>query len=107
MSAPFDTPPEWAIQRALAELCVGGQPVCHVVKGFARYIAEHEEPPVDPLLIEAREIVAGWYVQNPPKCRVLSNSPEHIRDGKCDDRGEVRQALSALKRGMELGRGEA
>lgn len=27
-------------------------------RAFARYIAAHEEPPVDPLLIEAREMFA-------------------------------------------------
>lgn len=45
----MDKVPEWAIERALKYIGVGGQPVCHVVKAFARYIAEHEDPPADPL----------------------------------------------------------
>jgi hypothetical protein len=57
---------------------------------------------VDPLLIEAREIVAVWAEAN-PKFGVGSNSPESLRAGKADNHPEVEQALAALKRGIELG----
>lgn len=58
---------------------------------------EHEEPPVDPLLIEARKLV---------ECSVHW-SPQTDRDlqsGKNDNTPEVKVALAALKRGMELAR---
>ena len=52
--------PQWAIRRA-EELCgcnfygdAGG-----VAGAFARYIAAHEQPPVDPDVIAVREIVAA------------------------------------------------
>ena len=92
-----DTPAEWAIKPALDELDVGGQPVCHVVKAFARYIETHEEPPVDPLLIEAREVWA--------KARDKSGESEiarAYRDGSYDNNDRVILVLAALRRGMEL-----
>ena len=83
----FDAP-EWAIARALEELGVRGQPVCHVVKGFARYIAANETEPVDPLLIEARGVV--W--KNYPIVTNPASLPSY----------EVEIALAALKRGMGM-----
>ena len=71
------------------------------VAAFARYIAEHEEPPVDPDLIEARKLVAGKY----------QSIRDHdyagwVNSGQKDDSSEVRLILSAIKRGRELERGE-
>lgn len=103
-------PPDWAFDRVkqildseygagwyMRAMPSGG------AKAFARYIAEHEEAPVDPLLIEAREIVASWYEAHPDKV-YNSNTPEKIRSGEYDDRPETEQALAALRRGIELAR---
>jgi hypothetical protein len=106
-----DNVPEWAKQRA-CELAnaVGdwavpvkwGQAQHYALgQAFARYIAEHEEPPVDPLLIEAREIVAQWYADN-PKMGGGTREPTRIRAGEIDAGAEVTQTIVALKRGMEL-----
>ena len=59
---------------------------------FAKYIAEHEEPPVDPLLVEAREL-----------CAQFSHYKKGYISGACDAHIEVRIALMALKRGIEMG----
>lgn len=59
--------PEWAFDHAevlYAEMAIGvidempHRKSFHA-KAFAKYISEHEEAPVDPLLIEAREIAAS------------------------------------------------
>ena len=60
-------PAEWALERAneliLADIPRGGG--VHMAKcaetAFARYIEQHEEPPVDPIVEEAREIVKAFY----------------------------------------------
>lgn len=93
--------PEWAVKRATdltseamrdgSWLPIGG----HASAAFARYIAEHEEPPVDPLLIEAREIGATH----------CPESADAFRDGLRDGHSSVKAILAALKRGMELGKG--
>lgn len=59
---------------------------------LARYIAKHEEPPVDPNLIKAREICA----------RVVEGIDKHFvaaeyRKGIYDNLSEVQFALTALK----------
>jgi len=55
--------PEWAKQRA-CDLWSGFRRPSKFI-AFARYIAEHEKAPVDPLLIEAREIVQSYYPEMP------------------------------------------
>lgn len=53
--------------------------------------------PVDPLLIEAREIVARILEDDG-----LTNLARHTRDGSEDDSYRVRIALTALRRNLEL-----
>lgn len=102
--------PEWAVKRANdltseamkdgSWLPIGG----HASAAFARYIAEHEEPPVDPLLIEARELAA----QERERSFRGERTPEEYRSGAADGTPVMRLALAALKRGMELApRGKA
>lgn len=90
-----DDIPTWAKERAAALIDKWvGEPVssseyirCRIVlEAFARYIAAHEEAPVDPLLNEAREIVRASYPEMDPNYT-----------GR-----RVTVALAALKRGMEL-----
>jgi len=108
--------PEWAVKRATdltneamrdgSWLPIGG----HASAAFARYIAEHEEPPVDPLLIEAREIVKAHH-SFMPKHWVGFQVIDGANGGLGDDQtapvaNAVSIALAALKRGMELAREE-
>jgi hypothetical protein len=67
---------------------------------FARYIAKHEEPPVDPLLIEAREIVKATLS---PDRHSRCNCREKIAAGEWDEGQKVQASLAALRRGIELG----
>jgi hypothetical protein len=106
-----ELPPDWAIERALSLGPTGTKledvkrhwpgHTAHIA--FARYISEHEEPPVDPLLIEAREIVAKsdhdpWVPDSPWH----DNQAALIRAGKNDKTLVVRAAYNGLKRGIEL-----
>ena len=100
--------PKWAKQRAcdLVNACRGvhsskyyppmanasTSPTLHVL---ARYIAKHEEPTVDPLLVEAREVCA--------QCARFSHYKEGYISGAFDDDSAVQVALAALKRGIEMG----
>lgn len=98
------TPLDWARRKAIekinAERDAGywswrqdhSRPV---VVAFARYIAEHEEAPVDPLLIEARGIAErrGW---------ISAISLPSLRSGEFDGADTVQALYEALKRGMEL-----
>lgn len=101
--------PQWAKQRAceLANAVSGfsqwkrhevGKVGYPTLTAFARYIAQHEQPPVDPDLVKAREICA----------RVAEELAKHeffegmvwaadYRKGFYDDDPEVQFALSALK----------
>jgi len=102
--------PEWAVKRATdltseamkdgSWLPIGG----HASAAFARYIAEHEEPPVDPLLIEAREIAAAAIEAVPGEWS--RHPPDSYRAGEHDDEPGLKAIVTALKRGMELAREE-
>jgi hypothetical protein len=84
--------PEWAVEKAHGLLKVEGgisprfetYPRTSVpVRALARYIAEHEDPPVDPLIAEADSI-----------------AHDH---GVCF--GHSKQAIhAALRRGIEIGK---
>lgn len=100
-------PPQWAIDKA--DRLLGetdprafGDGYRHplaawVATTFARYIAEHEQPPVDPLLVEAREIVAS----DAERRGYSAMSAKAIREGTyCED--EVSMALTGLRRGIEI-----
>ena len=106
-----ETIPEWAAVRA-CELLNGPQEIAAwapserrlggVVATFARYIAQHEQPPVDPDLIEAREIVKATLV---PESHARCDCREKIDAGEWDRGHKVRATLAAIKRGRELERG--
>ena len=63
-----------------------------VLVAFARYIAKHEEPPVDPDLIKAREICARVCLG-----QGRLRSAQNYRDGTYDSDPEVQFVLTALK----------
>lgn len=98
--------PEWAVKRANLETAAEytrhtsiTQSEGHLL-AFARYIASKEEAPVDPLLIEAREICAlQWDAR---KGAIETEVANDFRNGFHDDESEVFHVLLGLKRGMEL-----
>lgn len=75
----------------------------HVQKKAERLLAELE-PKIDPLLIEAREIVKTTLT---PERHRRCNCRDEIDMGKWDSGQKVRAALAALRRGMELAKREA
>ena len=92
----MDDIPDWAWDHA--KRMIDAQPDCGpgwakrlapigVVRAFARYIAEHEKPPVDPLLAEAAMIAEkhGQPIGTPASAAMAV-------------------ALAALRRGIELGK---
>lgn len=108
--------PEWAIKVA-AERCNEGnnkplgaeQWQRHVsFNELARTIAKHEEPPVDPLLVEARDIVARQYQAGLRYVSFQNGDGDvcarNIRSGMEDKGAFVQTVLTALRRGVELGK---
>ncbi len=90
--------PQWAIERAKALRDEGfSRGDKNITLTFASYIAENERPPLDPLLIEARVVVAEHYQSQ--------DCPAYARDclnGTTDNGDLVPIALAALRRGIEL-----
>ena len=97
-----DSPPEWAWKRmrdlTAVEVATNAREVA-----FARYIAAHEEAPVDPLLLEAREIVKA--VLHSGTGHTRCNCAAEIDAGKWDGKGKVETALRSLRRGIEIAGG--
>lgn len=77
-------PPVWAIEKArsLLEKEMSGGIAGHANRAFARYIAKHEQPPVDPLAQEAERLCIEHYYSK-------IDTPENL-------------ALAALRRGIEI-----
>jgi len=111
-----DEIPQWALERA-AELAnkeggeVGaasdaytpdGVACTYIGRTFARYIAQHEELPVDPLLSEAREIVARH-----ADSLGFDEDAKSTRAGDIDSLESVQFTLTGLRRGIELGKAGA
>lgn len=66
------------------------------LRTFARTLQELGwQPPVDPMLVRARGIVANFYHQNK-----APYAAKRVLDGERDDQDEVRIALIALREGM-------
>lgn len=98
-----ENPPDWAIERAqtlINAACIPGEHYTFgAERAFAKFIAEHEEPPVDPLLIEARKIVVQLNAE--AGCEMFADK---VENGLRDDHIEIRTALAALRRGIEIER---
>lgn len=113
-----DNIPQWAIKEAVLRLdaehlaqfvddrhphMASPDPAKYFpqVRVIARLIAAHEEPPVDPLLIEAREICAA--VQEKRGFPIYASQ---FRDGGFDacHGPMMATAMAALRRGIELAR---
>ena len=99
----MDMPADWAIERALVphtgwtpedvRCQVGyGSHLAQTIDAFARYIEAHEQPPVDPDLVTAREIcaVVAEGLGNP----VVAHG---YRKGSNDTGERIQFALAKLK----------
>lgn len=105
-------PPQWAIERAIEITRVSstvnevvGQKVMFwpMLMEMAAYIASKEKAPVEPLVLEAREIVAQYFEEQGAD----SVAQEH-REGLYDKDDESQElALRALRRGIEIGKAQA
>lgn len=101
-------PADWALRVAAVEVgfkfpeavipSVKATPSSYATLiALARRIEKTDQPPIEPLLLEAREIVAKYYED--------ANGPYNvarIRSGEWDSTNLNQIALAALKRGMEL-----
>ena len=103
-----DTTPKWAFDRAermASDVCLAEDAHIldrgHWFKAFAAYIAEYEQPPVDPLMVAAREIVATTQ-HNWPDSPWHLNQVARLRVGAEDKSLVVMAAYEGIKRGMEL-----
>lgn len=101
-----DTPPDWVLLEAAkrsgwgeyehtAGLRVEYQMTRSAFRALCDMIHKHETPPVDPDLIEAREIVAEAY----------PSDETEIRSGEQDESADIAITLAGIKRGRELERG--
>lgn len=101
--------PQWALDRVEQEAGPRPRPECIpedetiiIAKAFARYIAQHEQPPVDPDVLEARQLIADVYgcTRNDDGKITIGDGPprvEAIKTGRGDDYWEMRVVLAALK----------
>jgi len=91
-------PPVWAMKKANDIFKDSGGTF---TEDFARYIAAHEEAPVDPLLIEAREICAVDAERN------RLGIAEQYRAGRMDNVPLLQLTIQGLRRGIEIGKAQA
>lgn len=89
-----DETPAWA-HRRVQELRRGSE---FIGDTFARYIASKEEPPVDPLVLEARTIALRHAL--PGMRHGITSS--RTDQGAADHTPELQAVLEALRRGIEL-----
>jgi hypothetical protein len=68
---------------------------------IAARLAREGWMPVDPLLIEAREIFARQFEE-----AQAHGAARQCRDGKYDSHPHAKRILAALKRGIEIGKGK-
>lgn len=103
-------PADWAIERALSESRYNH--ILAVVKdsphfyrahiNFARYIEKHEQPPLDPWALQARELAAGVAAE----VIGCTNAAERYRKGEYDNDTEVKAIAAALRAAYEKGKAE-
>ncbi len=97
--------PQWALERARAlrdEQMFPGN-MCPMDNAFALYIAAHETPPVDPIMVKARLLVAETQ-HNWPDSPWHLNQVARLIAGDEDKSLVVMAAYEGLRRGIELGR---
>ena len=98
-----DMPADWAIGRAceLADCRSMKEDIVRkhethwgegAVVALARYIEAHEQPPVDPDLVTAREIMARAM-----SAAGATHTAQMYRNGTCDESDDLQFALAKLK----------
>ena len=103
-------PADWAIERARDEtvnpyslMQIKAFPHSHpVMIAFARYIEKHEQPPLDPWALQARELAAGVAAE----VIGCTNAAERYRKGEYDNDTEVKAIAAALRAAYEKGKAE-
>lgn len=109
-------PPDWAIERALkrfpnpsyvdgkpwtvADIKVKNVTFTLAVRFMASQIEECEEPPIDPLVQIVRDIVADDLAAR----NYGSDFIQYWREGSYDREPPFAMTMTALKRGIEMGR---
>lgn len=100
--------PRWALERACAAI---GRKTHHYdrmgpdnllrqsIEAHAMVIAKHEKPPVDPLLVKAREIACERYAQS---AKAYSDAEVegwvyHVTNGGCDKEWWLKAIVDALR----------
>lgn len=93
--------PQWAMARAYDLCAAEGQSGWHpdATRVFACYIAQHEQPPVDPDVIAVREIAAAGH-----EAEGGMTAAETIRSGGYDDRRSFQASLAAYRKHKEAGK---
>lgn len=97
--------PEWAALRVM-ELTGAAGLFGKVATAFARYIMSKEEPPLDPDMIAAREVVCAYHHDRHPESAWHVGQAEMVRSGNFDNMLDVQAAYHGIKRGRSLERGE-
>lgn len=107
MTSKTDLPPDWAIDKAIA--LVGHSETDFVRANitthpdefpgpiaFARYIAEHEEPPAEPVdpVVEAARLICAEVVRNTSQERWV----EGYLSGRFDGHKEMTIAVNEINR---------
>lgn len=85
--------PQWAKDRARSLVPVEPRlmvTVGDVADAFARYIAQHEQPPVDPDVLAVREIASAFVNGKAEQ--------EAVGRGECDNSPQFRIALDAFRK---------
>ena len=91
--------PQWAFDRAVQEVAADERYPGIYLKPFARYIAQHEQPPVDPDVIAVREILAAYE-------RTAGGTPRiagELETGARDENEEFTASLTAYRKHKEAG----
>lgn len=98
--------PAWAVERAIQEIGPRAEPwnipheeVSKGVHAFARYIAAHEQPPVDPDVLAVRDIIATYIEE----LRGDAWQSMRMRDGRYDGEIEFAAVLVAYRKHKEAG----
>lgn len=91
----------WVEQKPTLESMGLSEVTSNLIRAHARTIEQNEEPPVDPDLIEAREIWAkGSEEQN------YFSTATRYRNGEYDSLSMLQNTYKGVKRGRELERKE-
>lgn len=96
-----DTPPQWALDKVAkingwrswdVPISYGKDPTTEAMMHHARCLAKYEEPPVDPDVLRAREILAQAYEDDDSSMSALA-----AKQGKYDNYPIMNAVITALR----------